>query len=135
MALVDALRELGHRPGFVDIGGGLPMSYLDSEDQWREFWAAHDRQDDEDAAEVTWRREPLRQVYPYRQRPVRGAWLRQLLCTRLPAGDTAAAALRQRGLQLRCEPGRSVLDGCGMTLARVIQRTGTSDGVPWSGWR
>ena len=29
LALVDALRARGHAPAFVDIGGGIPMSYID----------------------------------------------------------------------------------------------------------
>ena len=29
LGVVDALRERGHQPAFVDIGGGIPMSYLD----------------------------------------------------------------------------------------------------------
>ena len=32
---------------------------------------------------------------------------------------TVAEALVERRLELRCEPGRALLDGCGMTLARV----------------
>jgi diaminopimelate decarboxylase len=30
-----------------------------------------------------------------------------------------AAAVRGRGLELRCEPGRALLDGCGLTVARA----------------
>ena len=29
LELIDALRERGHRPAFIDMGGGVPMSYLD----------------------------------------------------------------------------------------------------------
>ena len=41
LALVDALRERGHAPTFIDIGGGIPMSYLDAASQWERFWGAH----------------------------------------------------------------------------------------------
>ena len=34
-----------------------------------------------------------------------------------------------RGLQLRCEPGRSLLDGCGLTAARVAFRKQRRDGT------
>ena len=34
LELIDALRERGHEAGFLDIGGGIPMSYLDSAEQW-----------------------------------------------------------------------------------------------------
>lgn len=119
---------------FIDIGGGLPMSYLEHREQWDGFWAAH-------REALLGRREPLTfenhglgltvaagridgepAVYPYFQRPTRGEWLRDLLASELDprAGrTTVAAALRDRDLELRCEPGRSLLDGCGLTAARV----------------
>ena len=160
LELIDALRERGLAKdgAFVDIGGGIPMSYLDDAGQWDAFWQAHDRQasasgpgggdratdDDRPAAApdaggdastapLTWRGEPLRQVYPYHQQVIRGPWLERLLGHEIRPGVTAGQALRERGVQLRCEPGRSMMDGCGMTLARVIQRTSASDGVPLVG--
>ncbi len=160
LELIDALRERGlaQDGAFVDIGGGIPMSYLDDAGQWDAFWQAHDRQasasgsgrgdratdddrpaaapdagGDAPAAPLTWRGEPLRQVYPYHQQVIRGPWLERLLGHEIRPGVTAGQALRERGVQLRCEPGRSMMDGCGMTLARVIQRTSASDGVPLVG--
>ncbi|WP_193105999.1 Y4yA family PLP-dependent enzyme [Brachybacterium sp. FME24] len=133
LELVDALRAMGHRPHFLDIGGGLPMSYLDDAAQWGAFWEAHAHQAETPSESLTWRGEPLRQVYPYHQEMIRGPWLRTLLDAEALAGTRVAEALRERGLELRCEPGRSMLDGCGMTLARVLQRTSTSDGIPLIG--
>ena len=133
LGLIDVLREAGHRPHFLDIGGGIPMSYLDDAEQWTSFWEAHDRQDEGPETSLTWRGEPLHQVYPYHQQVVRGTWLETLLDAEVAPGVNAARALRERDLELRCEPGRSLLDSCGMTLARVIQRTATSDGIPLVG--
>ncbi|MEE8870326.1 MAG: Y4yA family PLP-dependent enzyme [Acidipropionibacterium acidipropionici] len=160
LELIDALRERGlaQDGAFVDIGGGIPMSYLDDAEQWDAFWQAHERQapesglgggaraadddrpaaapdagEDAPTAPLTWRREPLRQVYPYHQQVIRGPWLERFLGHEIRPGATAGQALRERGVQLRCEPGRSMMDGCGMTLARVIQRTSASDGVPLVG--
>jgi diaminopimelate decarboxylase len=42
---------------------------------------------------------------------------------------TVAEAARTRGLELRCEPGRSLADGCGMTAARVEFRKQRRDGT------
>jgi diaminopimelate decarboxylase len=97
-------------------------------------------------------------VYPYYQQPTRGAWLTQVLAGALRGrgdsvtgrgdsltgrgdvtgrgdsltgrGDsvTVAEAARARGLELRCEPGRSLADGCGMTAARVEFRKQRRDG-------
>lgn len=38
--------------------------------------------------------------------------------------------LKERGIRLRCEPGRSLLDGCGLTLAEVAFTKTRSDGLP-----
>ena len=133
LGLVDALRSSGHPVSFIDIGGGIPMSYLDDAEQWAAFWEAHDHQSDDPTDSLTWRGEPLRQVYPYHQQVVRGQWLRTLLGAEVQPGVRAADALQERELELRCEPGRSMLDGCGMTLARTVQRTTTSDGIPLIG--
>lgn len=137
LALVDALAERGHRPAFVDIGGGVPMSYLDDRAQWERFWAVMDAGSDE-ASLPTWKGHRLGRVYPSWQSPVRGAWLAGLLGERLgarpgepgvPGAPTASEALASRGLALRLEPGRSLVDGCGATLARVAFRKQRSDGV------
>ena len=133
IALLDALRAAGHHPHFLDIGGGIPMSYLDDAEEWERFWEAHEEQGEDPATSLTWRAEPLRQVYPYHQQVVRGQWLETVLTAPAPPDASIAEALSSRGVELRCEPGRSMLDGCGMTLARVIQRTSTSDGIPLVG--
>ncbi|WP_084039553.1 alanine racemase [Demequina sp. NBRC 110053] len=138
LAWVDRLREGGHDISFIDMGGGVPMRYLDDAAEWRAFW---ERLEGDAAGSLTWRGDrlgmvdpgadrPSPTVYPYWQRTVRGEWLREVL--QAPAGErsTIAREISERGLELRCEPGRSVLDGCGLTLAEVVFRKATSDGVP-----
>lgn len=141
--LIDALRELGHEPAFLDIGGGIPMSYLDSEAEWQEFWVRHRRGLLGEGDSLTFDHHGLglkahggevigeANVYPYFQQPVRGRWLEQVLGAELVVGGLSTAvaeAIRSRGLQLRCEPGRSLVDGCGMTAARVEFRKHRRDG-------
>ncbi|MGN0062799.1 MAG: alanine racemase [Nocardioides sp.] len=141
--LVGALRERGVAPSFIDMGGGVPMSYLLHERQWRDFWRAVDGQEND---EVTWRGDRLGLVdpsaarpspttYPYWQTPVRGAWLAEVLDAAAGPGRHGSVAdlLREADLELRLEPGRAVLDGCGLTLASVAFRKSTSDGVPLVG--
>ena len=67
-------------------------------------------------------------VYPFHQATTRGPWLEQVLLADV-GGQTAAEAITARGLQLRCEPGRALLDGCGMTVARVEFRKQRHDGT------
>ncbi|WP_207395090.1 Y4yA family PLP-dependent enzyme [Bremerella alba] len=133
LPVTDTLRELGHPVQFLDMGGGIPMSYLMDEAQWRSFW-------DELHHAVLNKRKPItfknhglgfldvqgeihgtRSCYPYFQSSVQGEWLRTVLTSNFES-STIADAIRKRNLQLRCEPGRSVLDGCGMTVAKVVFR-------------
>jgi diaminopimelate decarboxylase len=87
------------------------MSYLDSEEEWEAFWAATVTLDDHE----------IGPVYPYHQRPIRGEWMAELL-------SHVAEGISSRELELRCEPGRSLLDGCGMTVARVMFTKRRGDG-------
>ncbi|MDN8579994.1 hypothetical protein Q0O09_09055, partial [Corynebacterium bovis] len=192
LGVVDAARQAGHAPTFVDLGGGVPMSYVDDPAQWAAFLrareavsgagvdgagATHADASDMTGERFTWKDDPLRTIYPFHQSPTRGDWLRDLLTgpvevrgvddgaadgdpadgTDTPAAagtadttgaDTtgattdapadgeavsAADALVVRGLRLHLEPGRSVLDGAGLTLARVAFLKERSDGVPLVG--
>jgi diaminopimelate decarboxylase len=139
--LVEALRRRGHPIRFVDIGGGIPTSYLDDEDQWQAFWRRHEAALLGKADPVTYRNHPLglhvrdgsiegsAKVYPFFQRPIGGQWLRRVLdAPRTATEHSLATDLRQKNLQLRCEPGRSLLDGAGMTVARVAHRKLHRDG-------
>lgn len=141
LRLIDALRDLGHAPEFVDMGGGIPMSYLDDASQWTGFWedlAALPTGDES----LTWKSdrlgatgtEPSGSVYPYHQKLIRGEWLNQILASH-PEGEheSVAQMLKRRGIQLRCEPGRTLLDGCGLTLAQVAFVKTRSDGLPLVG--
>ena len=136
LALADALAGLGHRLRWIDIGGGIPMRYLDDPGQWTRFWDCHRAALRGERAPLTYLSHGLGlserdgeitgtpAVYPAAQRLVRGPWLDAVLDAEATAAGapSVAAALKERGLQLRCEPGRSLLDGCGMTLARVAFR-------------
>ena len=128
LGVVDYLRDRKHPVGFLDMGGGIPMSYLDSADEWDVFWSEHERALRGDRSEITLDGHALGKTYPYHQAPVRGDWLGRILDSPLAAG-TVAEELRTRELELRMEPGRSLLDGCGMTVARVEFRKQRSDGT------
>lgn len=144
--LVDALRGQGHPVTSIDIGGGLPMSYVDDGEQWQTFERELRRAVAGERAPITYRNNGLGlrpagdgevsgelATYPYHQSPTAADWLAQILDARVAGdtGETIAEALRRRRLTLRCEPGRSLLDGCGMTVARVEHRKRHPDGT-WS---
>lgn len=136
---VDDLRSQQHPVVFLDMGGGFPMSYLDSKAAWERFWREHRQALLGNRNPLTWENHGLGLIadegrllgkpkcYPYYQSPVQQDWLQDLL--QADCEETSIAkALRRRKLQLRCEPGRSVLDGCGLTAARVEFRKQRSDG-------
>lgn len=112
---------------FVDLGGGVPMSYLEDEAAWRCFWDAMAARD-----VTTWHDHRLGTVYPYWQAPVRAEWLRALLTSQV-GGETVADGLTRRGLRLHLEPGRALLDGCGLTLADVAFTKTGIDGTGFVG--
>jgi len=137
LAFADALGQLGHSVKFVDMGGGIPMSYLDDSKQWIEFWEALAEVPEGDES-LTWKSDRLgatgpqasTALYPYHQQLIRGPWLDQILSSSSVDGSQSIAhMLKTRGIQLRCEPGRSLLDGCGLTLAEVAFAKDRSDGV------
>lgn len=125
------------------------MRYLSEKHEWDAFWTQHREDIAAGRPTRTWRGDGLGirreegpdgpravgapDMYPYWQELTRGPWLDRVLRGEVAPGVSAAEALRARGLVLHCEPGRSMLDGCGMTLARVAFRKRTSDGVPLVG--
>jgi diaminopimelate decarboxylase len=117
--LADRLGELGLEMEFLDIGGGVPITYLEEPEQWTTFWSEHQQGLRGGRQPLTFDAHPLENVYPFHQSPTRGRWLARILDAPVAGAHSIAAALRQRGLQLRLEPGRSLLDGCGLTAARV----------------
>lgn len=144
LELIGALRAAGHAPAFLDIGGGVPMSYLERRSEWDAFWAEHRRRLVDPAARtLTYQGHGLGlfahdgtalgtpNVYPYFQSLVGARWLTVALTSDVTvAGATTslARALTGSGIALRCEPGRALLDGCGMTVARVVFRKRGGDG-------
>ncbi|MCA9039778.1 MAG: Y4yA family PLP-dependent enzyme [Planctomycetaceae bacterium] len=139
LPLIDHWRTEGHPIQFLDIGGGFPMSYLEDRHQWSSFWMEHARALMGQRSPVTYQNHGLgliavneqiygqRNCYPCWQSPVQGEWFEQLLDSQCGL-NTVADAIKKRNLELRCEPGRSLLDGCGMTVARVEYRKQRTNG-------
>lgn len=132
LSLVDFLNARDHHLEFIDLGGGVPMSYLDDKVEWDEFLAANDRAIRGEGAPFTWNDVPLTNFYPFHQQPTRGSWLSELLQTAITvdgSSGNAASHLNTRELRLHLEPGRALLDGCGLILTTVAFVKKRSDGV------
>jgi len=136
---IGSLRERGQRPSFIDMGGGFPVCYLEDPAEWEQFWTQHRAALLNQGPPVTYRNHALGlsrvngnlagspNCYPYWQQPVGADWLAEILdgeCN----GMTMATALRKAAVELRCEPGRALLDGCGMTVAQIEFTKPASDG-------
>jgi diaminopimelate decarboxylase len=125
--LVTAFRQRNHPIAFLDMGGGFPVSYLDRQESWDKFWIEHHSALAGHRPEITWGNHEIGDVYSSYHPLDLSKWFTQILDStvqRVPIFQW----LDRYQLQLRCEPGRSLMDGCGMTIARVEYRKRTTSG-------
>jgi diaminopimelate decarboxylase len=134
LAALEECRRRGQRPWSIDIGGGFGVNYLADGAEW-DRWTSSLTQ------AVLGRREPLAWngygyglraengvvrgalgVYPA-HRPIAGpAYLDKLLQTPAPAQRRQLGSLLLDTMyDLVVEPGRALLDQCGLVLARVLE--------------
>ena len=124
------LRRAEGRFIFIDIGGGLPMRYLEDPSEWDRWEKAHRRALLGESEPITVGNHGLGRfvheenvfgridAYPTGHTMIREAWLARILNADFDA-ETIAEVLNSHDIELRVEPGRSVLDGCGLTVASV----------------
>ncbi len=137
---VDLARSLGIDPTIVDIGGGFPVNYLESGDEWQHFQHELRRSLCGVRGPITWNNDGLGlsyvegrfhgspEVYPYFNERPKWLMLKDLLNASLKTGERVADAINRRGLQLRIEPGRAALDQSGISIASVVHRSYDSGG-------
>ncbi|MEV0222861.1 Y4yA family PLP-dependent enzyme [Streptomyces sp. NPDC050704] len=133
--VLEACRSRGLRPRAVDIGGGFGVNYLAHQEQWEQYTTGLT-----DA--VLGRRPPLTWqghgyglrneggtlrgalgLYPA-HRPVAGErYLDELLAHPAASlgGRSLATLLLEHLYDLHIEPGRALVDQCGLTLATVLE--------------
>ncbi|WP_199930794.1 Y4yA family PLP-dependent enzyme [Streptomyces sp. CB02923] len=154
---LDTCRARGFAPRAVDIGGGFGTDYLADGAQWQRYTTELTNAALGTRPPMTWRRHSygLRNengtlrgalaLYPA-HRPTAGAqYLDALLSLPAPSmGRPLATLLLENLYELHTEPGRALVDQCGVTLARVLEvrrteptdraeatgRTGAADGEP-----
>lgn len=137
--VIDKLSKLNIKTNFIDMGGGLLMNYLESEKEWTNFQKELKLALEGVRPPITfennglgykWRNDEIQgklKTYPYFNTTPKEQMLRQILETSTPKG-TIAQGLSDRNIQLRLEPGRSLLDQAGITLAKVVFRKTDSKG-------
>ncbi|MGW3974492.1 Y4yA family PLP-dependent enzyme [Streptomyces ardesiacus] len=131
--VMDECRARGFSPRAVDIGGGFGVGYVDDGDEWERWTTALSEAVLGVRPPLTWRGHGygLRNeggtvrgsaaLYPA-HRPVAGpGYLDALLTRPSPVLGRAPATLLLEHLDdLHVEPGRALVDQCGLTLARVV---------------
>lgn len=140
--VIQDFRKQGNTIDFLDIGGGILMNYLESKKEWDSFQLNLKKA-------VTWKTEPITfknnglgfelnpnksevtgklQTYPYYNEINGAEFLSQVLSYKNGDGISIAELLRQSNIQFRIEPGRSLLNQTGITLAKVAHRKRDSKG-------
>lgn len=143
LELFDQAISFGFEPTVINIGGGFKTNYLASEQDWHRYTTAI-----RDAAlgarpPLTWQgntfglqpdKGSLRgsfNSYSYYDPLTGPKFLEELMGHQLPSQDDtpAGAILRDNGIELWIEPGRSLLDQCGITIGRVnsVRRSSLGD--------
>ncbi|MCC9310588.1 Y4yA family PLP-dependent enzyme [Kitasatospora sp. RB6PN24] len=139
--VMDECRRRGLRPRAIDIGGGFGVDYLADEGQWQRYTSELGNAVLGRRPALTWQGHgyglraeagTLRGtlgLYPA-HRPVAAAdYLDELLSLPAPSlGRPLATLLLENLYDLHIEPGRALVDQCGVTLAKVLQVRHTSSG-------
>lgn len=113
LPLVDAARSLDLRPRIIDIGGGMPVRYVDGSD-YEAFLQSQSREHYRNG-------KVPESFYPYGSRLDAAAWLDGLLASPCTENDTVAAWLNANDLILALEPGRSLVDQAAVSVFRVTR--------------
>jgi len=142
LKVIQDFRQQGNIVKFMDIGGGILMNYLESKIEWELF-----QQNLKSA--VLGKSEPITfnnnglgfelnpnksevrgklQTYPYYNETNGVEFLSQTLSYQDEEGKSVAELVEQANIQFRIEPGRSLLNKAGITVAKVAHRKRDSNG-------
>ncbi|WFU38878.1 Y4yA family PLP-dependent enzyme [Bradyrhizobium sp. CB82] len=111
--LIKESRAQGFAPRMIDIGGGLPIQYVD-----QSAYQAHlgaQMPEDYRTGKVP------ASFYPYGGELSAAAWLRDLLRAPMAGGRGLANYLVHEGIELGMEPGRALADQVAISIFRVLR--------------
>ena len=134
LALAQKLLDKRMKTEFIDIGGGFLMNYLESELEWDYFNQQLRLAVGNKREEITFENQGLGlhisigvllgqlKTYPFWSPVTKGEFLRGILSSQSQSGKMAGTLAKEMGIEIRMEPGRSMLDQVGLTIARVAFR-------------
>lgn len=110
---IDTARSLGLGPRIIDIGGGIPIRYVDSDEV--ETYLQYQCKGHYRNGRVP------ESFYPYGSRIDAGEWLNRLLESPCTDGLSIAGYLNAMDLTLALEPGRSLADQTAISVFRITR--------------
>lgn len=113
MQLIDAARHFGLDPKILDIGGGLPVRYVDT-DHYDTFLR------EQRAGDYRHGKVPA-SFYPYGGKTGAAEWLDRLLAMPCAPDLSIAGYLNEQNLTLAIEPGRSLVDQAAISVFRITR--------------
>lgn len=140
LELSEQLSQKGFKTEFIDIGGGILMSYLKYESEWDNFILQLRRAISNKIDPITFENQGLGlltfagslqgelKTYPFWNSLSKGDFLRKIIDHKTSSGDTLAQQVKSLGIEIRMEPGRSMLDQVGITVSKVAFRKQDSRG-------
>ncbi|HMY04055.1 MAG TPA: hypothetical protein PKA48_11890, partial [Candidatus Obscuribacter sp.] len=128
----------------INIGGGYKVNYLENEQDWNDYTSALKEAVLGTRPSMTWHNNAFGMSsdkgklkgnfnsYSYFDTQTGGSFLQELLSQRFPnLGDATAGSIMQGNMiELWIEPGRSLVDQTGITVARVNSVRMSSRGEP-----
>ncbi|VVQ36914.1 Y4yA family PLP-dependent enzyme [Pseudomonas fluorescens] len=117
---IEAAREMGLNPQMIDIGGGLPIRYVEPE-TYAQFL-----QNDNNPSHYYNQKVPAT-YYPYGSELTATQWLTLLLEAEHSQGLSIANYLQAQNITLALEPGRSLVDQAAMSVFRVTRSKQLAD--------
>ncbi len=129
------LKQRGFPISFIDIGGGILMNYLEDENEWLAFDERLRSAVLKQNKDITFNNNGLGytledgklkgklNTYPFYNKTNKESFLREILdFIDDDSGLSIASLLCNNDFEIRIEPGRSLLDQVGITIAKVIHR-------------
>ncbi len=111
--LIAEARRMGCTPRMIDIGGGLPIQYVDQV-KYRAHLSAQTPED--------YRTGKIPDsFYPYGGALSAADWLSELLQAKMSKGCSVASYLMHEGLTLAMEPGRALADQAAISVFRILR--------------